>query len=389
MIGPIKTIQVVAAREKQHCGVRDYALHLASAMPQESSRVVTISPSSVRVSRVRIRQLKDMRNDIARQVLALPQATLAHVQYADFSWNGTRIYEDLYELFSRKCRLPLVLTLHEHPWFRDEHETDRARTLADGVFARLAGYRRLPSSLPLEILQRHRGIHVHHRWQKDALIRNGLAPSCVTIIPLSVPSCATSSDQVGAFRRKFGLDKKRIITVVGFIFERKRYDRLLELLRRLPADAVICALGGTNGAPSERYLNVLKKQALTLGVADRFVVTGYLPEGEMEAGMHAADLFAAPYGEVTSSASVARCIGAGAPVLAADCPTFAELESDGAGLIVVDPQDQSEMVRRATELLEKGAQYQVLRQRNLHYAADWSRVRVAAELRAWYEVCLK
>lgn len=389
MTGPVSTIQVVAVREKQHCGVRDYALHLATAMPRESSQVATITPSAARVSRVRVRQLKAMRNDITRQVLALPQANLAHVQYADFSWNGTRIYEDLYELFSRKCRLPLVLTLHEHPWFRGEHEMDRSRTFADRAFAWLAGYKRLPSSLPLEILQRHRGIHVHHSWHKQLLARCGVPDSMIRVIPHFVPECKASSDQVAAFKRRFGLEGKRIIAVAGFIFERKRYERLLELLPSLPADAVICALGGTNGAPSERYLKKLEERALELRVSSRFVVTGYLPELEMNAGLIAADVFAALYGEVTSSGSVARCIGAGVPVLAAACPTFAELESDGAGLIVIDPQDKSEMARCVTELLEKRAQYQVLRERNLHYAANWSLVRVADGLRAWYEVCLK
>jgi len=390
MMGSIRTIQVVAAGENQHCGVKDYALHLAATMSQESSRVVTITPSAARVTRDRIAQLKDMRKDISRQVLALPQASLVHVQYADFSWNGTRICEDLYELFSRKCRIPLVLTVHEHPWLRAEHETDKARTLADRAFALIAGYRRLPSSISLEILRRHRAIHVHHAWHKALLVSSGVPASIIRVEPNFIPDCKASPDQIAVFKRRFELDGKRIIAAAGFVFERKRYERLLDLLPDLPSDTVLCVLGGANGRPSEQYLATLNDRAKALGVSSRFVVTGYLPEAEMNAGLQAADVFAAPYGEVTSSGSVARCIGSGAPIVAWKCQTFDELEANGAGLVVVDPEDREAIRHLVLKLLDRkeSGVASGLRQKNASYAGRWSLSNVAREIQAWYGECV-
>ncbi|MEI6516718.1 MAG: glycosyltransferase [bacterium] len=337
-----------------------------------------------------ILKLRAARKSIAMQAHAIPKVDLVHTQYADFSWNGVRVYEDLYEVFSRHCRSPLVMTLHEHPWFRNEHSWDAPDTASDLLCSRLAGYWRMPPSFPLEVFQRHRGIHVHHDWQKDVLVRFGVPKSMIRVIPLFVPSCKAPDGQVADFRQRFGLQGKRIIAMTGFVFERKRYDRILELLPELPADVVLCALGGANNPASETYLEKLVARAKVLGVSSRFVVAGYLPEAEINAGLLASDVFAAPYGEVTSSASVARCIGAGAPIVAGKCETFEELEANGAGMVVVDAEDRGTMRQLVLKLLDGNDRGLVsgLRQKNASYADRWSLSNVAREVQEWYRECL-
>lgn len=379
---------VVAGDERQPCGVKDYARHLAAEMADESSRVVEILPPCYGVHRINIKKLRTLRNRVIRQTHAIPPVSLVHAQYSDYSWNGTRLYEDLYEVFVRKCRSPFVVTIHEHPWFRNEHELDRPKTWADFVFSWLAGYRVVPKSFPLELFSRHIGIHVHHAWQKQVLVSNGVPESKIRVIPISIPECVATPDQEAAFRQRFGFKNKRMIVIAGFVLERKRYDRILELLPGLLPDIVLCALGGSQGPASEKYIADLIERARVLGVSDRFVVSGYLSEPELNAGLLAADVFVAPYGEVTSSASVARCIGAVAPIMAGKCSSFEELEVGGAGLVVVDMENKAEMKRVLLGLLEKNEQYCALRQKNLEYAAKLTLSNVASALQVWYRECL-
>ncbi|MEI6969953.1 MAG: glycosyltransferase family 4 protein [bacterium] len=381
-----RSLMVVAVPPGRPCGILDYVRTLCGAWPGQSASVTGMPYCGRRTPRHRILTLLQMRRQVAAFARSLA-AEVVHVQYADFGWNGVRVFEDCYEVFSSKCLHPLVITIHEHPWFRNDHEMDRPRTVADHIFTILSGYRFVPRSLPLEIMKRHRGIHVHHNWQKEALLRNGVPAEQVRVIPLAVPCCMASEAEREAFRARFGVQGKRIIGVPGFVFERKRYDRLIDLIPSLPVDVVVCALGGANGAVSERYLETLRARATQLGVEERFVVTGYLTEQEMNAGLMSASAFAAPYGEVTSSASVARCIAAGAPIVAARCATFSELAEAGAGLILADPQNMSNFTQCLTDVLCNKQQEASLRRMNASYAATWSFTAVARLMQAWHVTC--
>lgn len=384
----IRSLMIIAGEGGRPCGVRDYAESLARKMPASSAATVHLALPYSLVNRTRLLKIREIRRNVARAARSMPKVDLVHVQYADCSWNGTRVFEDAYEVFSRRCSVPLVMTIHEHPWFRNEHQFDQPRTQADHVFARIAGYWRIPASFPLELLERHRGIHVHQQWQKDVLMANGMGGGKIRVIPLAIPKCLALPVKGEGFTRRFGLLGRRILAVTGFVFERKRYERVLDLLPDLPSDVVLCALGGANGAASERYLAWLKSRADKLGVASRFVVTGYLSELEMNEGLSSADLFVAPYGEVTSSASVARGIGTGLPVVTEKCATFNELQAGGAGLVVVDLGDKGALLRVLLGLLEKKESYEDLCQKNRDYAVRWSFPNVANHLYEWYSECL-
>lgn len=384
----IQNLMVVAVPKGKPCGVLDYAKTLCQRWP-ESSASLTCMPYCVRtVPRHRISSLLAIRRKVAEFAENLADPDVIHVQYADFGWNGVRVFEDCYEVFSRKCPRPLVMTIHEHPWFRDEHEMDRPRTMADHIFAIAGGYHPIPESFPLEIIKRHCGIHVHHTWQKSVLLRNGVFEQQVCVIPLAIPECMASPLERDEFRRRFGLLKKRIIAIPGFVFERKRHDRLIDIIPSLPEDTVVCAIGGANGTPSERYLDSLRSRARKLGVEGRFIVTGYLPEREMNAGLLSASVFAAPYGEVTSSASVARCIAAGAPIVAGHCATFKELVDAGAGMLIVDPEDRRRLSQIITNVLGSNEHSASLRKNNASYAAEWSFPVVARLMHQWHTECL-
>jgi glycosyltransferase involved in cell wall biosynthesis len=359
----------------QRCGVRDYAAALCAAMPAGSVRLVAVPMPPDHVFRHQVRMLWRARR-AARQAGRELSSPLMHAQYSDFSWNGVRPFEDLYEVLTRHCRVPMVVTLHEHPWFRGDHGGDRPRTVADRAFGCLAAD-------PQAVLRRHRGIHIHHRWQADTLSRGGIPRERLYVVPYPVPPPQPCGDGE-AFRNRFALAGKRVLAMTGFIFERKRADRALAVLPLLPSDVVLCCLGGAQGVPSESHLESLRQQARQLGVADRFVVTGYLPVTDLATGLDVAEVVLAPYQEVTSSASVADAIGRGIPILASDVASFRELEEDGAGVECADVTSSQAFLEAIRRVLDDPGHAADLRARNQAYAERHSVARFAAKMIEWY-----
>jgi glycosyltransferase involved in cell wall biosynthesis len=383
------SVMVEAGTLDRPCGIRDYAALLCAGMPVGMTELRHVRVPSEALSRNHPWALASARRMVIADARALPPSRVIHAHYSDFSWNGVRSFEDCYECFVRACRRPVLVTLHEHPWFRGRHLWDRSRTPADFAFACLARQWPLPRSLPVQVLARHAGIHVHHDWQRAILLEHGVPGEAVEVIPHPVPDCVATPEASAAFKQRFNLQEKRVLAMTGFVFERKRHDRVLSLLPSLPPDVVLCLMGGANGPAAEQYLKTLLQRARELGVSDRFMVTGYLTELEMNAGLRAADAFVAPYAEVSSSGSVARCMAAGAPIVAGICPTFRELADQEAGLILVNAENREELAEALITVLSRGDRSAGLREKNARYAARWSFRAVAQQILDWYERCLE
>ena len=390
----IQALMIEAGVPFRPCGIRDYVDSLCKSMPAGTAVRYHVDVPEKGVTRAHPMAMMMARRQVKRCVRNMPPARLTHTHYNDFSWNGSRSFEDCYGLFTRQVRRlgtsapHQFITLHEHPWFRNQHVWDSPRTLADHAFGWAAGQCPVPKVLPLDVLLRHRGIHVHQSWHKKILCENSVPEGLISIIPHFVPGCEASGPEVEAFRRRFGLSGKRVLVATGFVFERKCYERILALLQRLPDDVVFCVMGGINGRGSELYLEKLHTLAGRLGVTSRFVVTGYLPEPEMNAGMLAATAFVAPYGEVSTSGSVARCIAAGAPILTGVCPTFSELSANGAGLLSVDATSPDHLLDGINRVLVDDAVALELRRLNGVYARTNSVSACCQRFLDWYKMRL-
>ena len=364
----------------------DYARAIAETLGEAVSQVPVRLPLE-RCPRNRLLKIWRLRRAARLAALNLPPGSPVHVQYTDFAWNGTRLYEDAYEVFTRFVRRPLMATLHEHPLFRFFPNPVHPQTLADGVFARLAGLEGglRTASLETIVLNRHTLVHVHHRWQYHRLVSAGVNPSILRVWPLPVPSFVRGNGSAGRlFRQRFGGKTCRLLAMVGFIFDRKQYERALAILANLPPDTILCAIGGTQGRGSERYLEQLRDQARREGVADRFVVTGWLPEPDFHEILAEMDLVLAPYGEVSSSASLAWAMAVGAPIVAHDTSSFREICEDGGGLELVDTTSPSAFTGAVRRVLEDSGYSRSLRERNRNYASRYSWTAFGNVLRAWY-----
>jgi glycosyltransferase involved in cell wall biosynthesis len=256
------------------------------------------------------------------------------------------------------------------------------------MFSALAGHGTRPSNIARDILLRHRGIHVHHEWQKKTLTEDGVPDECVKVVPFPIYEFPETGSRSGALRNRFNLGSKRILSMVGFVFDRKRHDRAIEVLPHLPEDVVLCLLGGPNNPVSEKYCERLREQAKALGVESRLVITGYLCMEDLNAGLAASELVLAPYGEVSSSASICRAVACNVPIIAAKSASFVEMADGGAGIMTVDAMSTGTLIKEVLRILDDPDYAEEFRKRNREYANKYSVDSFAKTVGRWYEQCL-
>jgi glycosyltransferase involved in cell wall biosynthesis len=132
-------------------------------------------------------------------------------------------------------------------------------------------------------------------------------------------------------RTALGLNGRRVVTLLGFIHDRKGYRLLIEALASLPSDVVAIAAGGPS--PTSTVIPGLLALAQARGVADRFRITGYLSEPELNRYATATSLAVCPFRDASASASLSTWISAARPILASALPLIAEYNALEAGAI--------------------------------------------------------
>ncbi|MFV2061889.1 MAG: glycosyltransferase [Chloroflexota bacterium] len=124
-------------------------------------------------------------------------------------------------------------------------------------------------------------------------------------------------------RAKLGLADRRIVTLLGFVYGRKGHRYAVEAVPFMPDDAVMIYAGGPVAGRSFVYdLTMSKAEELKLG--DRFRITGYLSDEELETWIAATNLAILPFTDLSASGSMSSWIAAGKPMLVSDLPGFRE-----------------------------------------------------------------
>lgn len=150
------------------------------------------------------------------------------------------------------------------------------------------------------------------------LVQSGEA----TVIPHFVEQRPRSPSRAKA-KERLGLEERRVLGMLGYIHRRKGYDLAVEALQYLPEDFVLLCVGRP-GRDSRGYADELKRRATELGVSERFRMTGYVEEEDLDDYLAATDLALCPFREASASGSLATWIAAERPVLASDLPLFVE-----------------------------------------------------------------
>jgi len=159
-----------------------------------------------------------------------------------------------------------------------------------------------------------------------------------------------SSASVAAFRKRFDLEGKRVLTIAGRLHEQKGVVQLLQILSRLAAefpDLRLLAMGKKDVFDRE-----FAPVAHDLGVLDRVVPSGWLDGEELQAAYAATDVFATPsicfdtFGLVNLEA-----MEHGKPVVATSFGGSPEVVRDGVTGFVENPFDVEAFAAKVARLL--------------------------------------
>jgi phosphatidylinositol alpha-1,6-mannosyltransferase len=136
---------------------------------------------------------------------------------------------------------------------------------------------------------------------------------------------------------RYGLTGKRVILTLGRLDPRERYkgfDEIIELLPELAPDVTYLIAG--KGEDRAR----LEAKAAALGVADRVVFAGMVPEAEKVATYRLADAYAMPSTGEGFGFVFLEAMACGIPAIASDLDGGREAVREGKLGQVVDPRDR-------------------------------------------------
>jgi glycosyltransferase involved in cell wall biosynthesis len=222
---------------------------------------------------------------------------------------------------------------------------------------------------------------VHAAALRDQLIELGAPPERITYRPLPAPPPPEQPVDPAPLRRKWGLAGRRPLVILGFLARRKGYEVALAALRELPPEYVLIAAGGVHAADYTETEAWLRGEAERLGVADRFQITGFLSEEELEAAAILAEVVLAPFHEMSASASLAYALARGRPIVASDLPEIRTME----GVRRIPPGDAGVLAASVRSVVESAELRQELATGAARYIAAHGYPALAAETREIYE----
>jgi glycosyltransferase involved in cell wall biosynthesis len=181
---------------------------------------------------------------------------------------------------------------------------------------------------------------------------SGLVPrDKVRVIPHFVEERGLPLSPDGA-RARLGVQGRRVVTLLGFIYGRKGHVAAAEAVRSLPDDVVVVFAGG-NVAGRDKVLTTVTRIREEERLGDRLRITGYLSEEALETWVAASHLAILPFKDLSASGSLSTWIAAGKPILATDLPGFREYDRRVPGSIrflpSLDPGDIARTIRLTLE----------------------------------------
>ncbi len=142
---------------------------------------------------------------------------------------------------------------------------------------------------------------------------------------------------------RYNLQGKKVLMTLGRLVSQERFkgfDELLELLPDLVLDVpniIYMIVGGGNDR------NRLEEKARALGIADRVVFTGFIPEEEKAGYYRLADVYVMPSRAEGFGFVVLEAMACGIPVIASKIDGSREAIRNGELGLLVDPKEPDEI----------------------------------------------
>jgi glycosyltransferase involved in cell wall biosynthesis len=261
--------------------------------------------------------LEGKRGGLDRRGHELSDADVVWMQWNRRSWGrDARAAQRLID-FRRSFRAPVVATLHDMFAPRGLRETWLDAEIWN---LRLLG----------QLAQRF----VVHSPDEVGRTRGLVPRNRVRVVPHFVEQRERSLSPDEA-RARLGVQGRRIVTLLGFIYGRKGHKKMLESIPRLPDDVLVVYAGG-NVAGREIALAKIQERATELRLGpDRLRITGWLTEEQLDKWIAATHLAILPFRDLSASGSLSTWVAAGKPILVHDLPGFAEYNARVPGALRV------------------------------------------------------
>jgi len=180
----------------------------------------------------------------------------------------------------------------------------------------------------------------------------GVRTEQVSVVPYGIDAKFRRVPRRPDLVSRYGLEGKTVVLFLGGLKGRKNLFLLLEVWREVATAYPEARLVVAGGGP---LLPGLKVRARRLGLEDRVVFTGYVPEADKPAHYNLADVFLFPSAMEGFGLAVGEAMSSGLPVVASDRGSIPEVLVDGEGGFLCDPAEPRAFVGRLQLLLSDAA----------------------------------
>jgi len=140
--------------------------------------------------------------------------------------------------------------------------------------------------------------------------------------------------------------------------------------------------------PGYRDFDILRETVLDLNLDKDVLIPGYVPEEDLPRFYSAAELFVFPSLYEGFGLPVLEAMACGAPVIAQNSSSIPEVVGD-AGILIDSADFDDTLVQVMEDLLADPARRQLLREKGLERAKQFSWQKTALETLKIYEECYK
>ncbi|MEZ4862523.1 MAG: glycosyltransferase [Caldilineaceae bacterium] len=207
--------------------------------------------------------------------------------------------------------------------------------------------------------------------------------------PVRAISCGVDSWQFrprpeldrSALRRTYGLHvDKTMLLFVGRVDHEKCLDVIIQALALLPRQDLQFVIAGAGS-----HQHTLVALAQELGVAERVIFTGYVPERDLPLLLNSADAFVMPGHAELQSIATLEAMASGLPVIAANARALPELVTPDVNGYLFTADDSQAAAQSITALLENRPRWLAMGAAGRQIAAAHSTQSTTHLYLEWYE----
>ncbi|NLF39802.1 glycosyltransferase family 4 protein [bacterium] len=226
-------------------------------------------------------------------------------------------------------------------------------------------------------------ITISESAKRDIVEIMGVRPEVVTVTHLAPPPSFARPDEaaLAAFRTAKGLEQPFLL-YVGNLEPRKNLEMLVRayaaLVHRKPAAPRLVLAGEPSWLSDPLFAEIDR-----LGLRDRVLLPGYVPEDELPLWYSTALAFLYPSRYEGFGLPVVEAMACGSPVLCANASSLPEVAGDAA--VLLPPDDEEAWTNGMDEIEESVERRVLLRDKGMRRAALFSWDRCAKETHAVYE----